>query len=178
MADFEQAVAVVLSHEGGFVDNPNDPGGATKYGISLRFLREEMRRNVRPIDVRQMTKDEAIDIYREWWWDRFGYGAIADQATATKVFDMAVNMGGKRAHRIVQEALNDLGFSLDVDGVLGAQTCVAIAKTEPRRLLSKLVARQSDYYRSLAQARPQFRVFLAGWLERAVWPLGTKESIA
>jgi len=182
MSSFDFALPVILAHEGGWSDNPRDPGGATKYGISLRFLRAQgidldMDGDVDADDVRALSPQHAAALYRARFWDAEGYGRIVDQQVATKVCDMSVNMGPRRAHRLCQRALNECGERLEVDGVLGPDTVDAVNRTEARELLLELCAEQTAYYTTLAEVKPALAVFLVGWTRRARWPWGPDEYI-
>lgn len=177
MADFATAVEVVLRHEGGWVNDPADPGGATNYGISLRWLRSVIP-DADEATIRHMTREYAMDLYRRHWWEPNNYGAIVDQNTAAKVFDMAVNMGAKQAHKLVQRACNACGYSLIVDGSLGPKSFMAINTAPSIPLLGKIVSEQSDFYRDLATRKPEMAKFLPGWLHRAAWPLGSNREAA
>lgn len=183
MSRFETAIPVVLAHEGGWADHPSDPGGATKYGISLRFLRShgldmDGDGDVDAQDVRGLTPAQASALYREHFWDRHGYGAIVDSQVATKVFDMAVNLGPKRAHRLTQHALRACGEAVEVDGVFGPKTLAAVNDCEARELLLELAHQQSTYYSTLIEMHPRFEVFRQGWKRRAAFPFGAGEYVA
>lgn len=156
---FQRAVEVVLGHEGGYVNDPRDPGGETKYGIS--------KRSYPSLDIANLTREDAIAIYYRDWWQRYGYGRLQDDVVATKVFDMAVNMGPATAHRLLQEALVFLSYSIAVDGILGPQTIGAANKADPKRLLQVLRWLAAHYYYRIAAQRPQSQAFLIGWLRRA-----------
>jgi lysozyme family protein len=179
-ADFDRAIPVILGHEGGaFVDHPADPGGATKWGITLSTLRRS-RPSATAADVAALTSSEASAIYRREWWDALGYAAIGSQIVATKIFDMAVNMGPRRAHRLAQRAFNSLGLAqiaaggaapqIPEDGLLGPVTFAALNEADAGGLLAALAAQQSAFYRELAARKPEMAVFLRGWLKRARWP--------
>ena len=157
---FEKAIPIILKHEGGYVDDPNDLGGETKYGIS--------KRSYPHLDIKNLTREEAIEIYRRDWWDKYRYGDIKDQDVATKVFDLSVNMGPAQAHKLLQRAVNwvsDAG--LVVDGILGPKTLLATNAAEPMKVLQALRFLAAEYYYSLAKARTESRTFLFGWLNRA-----------
>ncbi len=156
---FEKAITIVLKHEGGYVNDPNDLGGETKYGIS--------KRSYPHLDIKNLTVEQAIEIYRRDWWDKYRYGDIKDQDVATKVFDLSVNMGPATAHRLLQEALVFLGYSVAVDGILGPQTIGAANKADPKRLLQVLRWLAAHQYYRIAAQRPQSQAFLMGWLKRA-----------
>ena len=156
---FAAAVGVVLVHEGGYVNDPRDPGGETKYGIS--------KRSYPSLDIANLTREDAIAIYYRDWWQRYGYGRLQDEAVATKLLDMAVNMGPATAHRLLQEALVFLGYPVEIDGIIGPQTIGAANKANPKRLLQVLRWMAAHHYYRIADQRPQSRAFLIGWLKRA-----------
>lgn len=157
---FEQAVTIVLAHEGGYVNNPADPGGETKYGISKRSYPD--------LDIKNLTREQAIEIYYKDWWCRYRYGEIEDLDVATKVLDLSVNMGPGQAHRLLQQAINLVSDeNLKVDGILGPLTLAATNRVNPEKLRQTLRFYAAEYYYSLARARPESRVFLLGWLNRA-----------
>lgn len=176
MSDFEEAVEVVLKHEGGYVDHAADPGGATNYGISLRFIKAEGIEldidgdgDIDAEDIQQMTTDQAKEIYKKHFWDRYKYSQIQDQEIATKIFDMCVNMGPRQAHKIVQRACNNLleeGYWLSVDGLLGPKSFDVINNLS-NPLLKEIRECQSSFYHKLVGQKPQLQVFLKGWLRRA-----------
>jgi lysozyme family protein len=172
---FELALPIVLKHEGGYVNDPADPGGPTNYGISLRYLKSlipdddghllgdmDNDGDIDADDIRLMTPEVAAEIYKTQWWNRYKYYLIENQELATKVLDMSINMGAGRIHKIVQEALNLYGFSVKVDGILGPITYQAINATDPKEFLVTLKSEIAKFYRSLNRPR-----FIKGWLKRA-----------
>jgi lysozyme family protein len=180
MFGFEIAVAIILHHEGGYVDNPADPGGATRYGISLRFLRDEHidvdgDGDVDADDVKGLTLTKAIALYREKFWDRYGYAAIRNPVVAVKLFDMCVNMGPRQAHKILQTSLVALGFPVAIDGVLGPKTLFALNACAGWELVLELTEQHAEFYDFLVAQRPTFSQFHEGWLRRAAWPF-TKQA--
>jgi lysozyme family protein len=175
MADFNSALPVILRHEGGLVDDPKDPGGITNFGISLRFLEEHNLDlnddgEVNGQDIRGLTHDQAADVYRHYFWESNGYGRIPDQTLATKVFDVCVNAGPKRAHILLQRAVDALGATLATDGVLGPASWAAVLSADASALTQAMCDAQSAFYRSLVQEKPALSKFLQGWLKRAAWP--------
>lgn len=177
MASFAAAIPETLRFEGGYVDDPADPGGATDYGISLRFLKGELLDldhdgDVDADDVRGLTPEAASEIYRHFFWDRFGYGRIADQRVANKVFDAGVNIGPPRAIRLLQRSLCACGHPVEVDGSFGDKTLAAVNGSDPVRLLREMCQEHATYYRTLVELKPQLGKFLKGWLRRAhyCWP--------
>lgn len=182
MSRFEAAAPVILAHEGGYVDDASDPGGATKYGISLRFLREQgldldHDGDIDAADVRGLTKTAALAIYRERFWDAYGLDRIVDSQVATKVCDMMVNLGPKRGIRLLQRALRECGEQVEVDGVLGPKSIVAVNRCEARELLLELVYQHAGYYNTLVAIKPRFEKYINGWRKRAGWPFGADEYL-
>ena len=174
MRCFSKAITVVLEHEGGFSDHPSDPGGATNFGISLRWLKSQGLfgdldddGDVDIDDIKAITSETASRIYREKWWNRYHYDRFVDCSIAIKVFDMSINMGSNRAHRILQYAINGLGGNLIVDGIIGPITMKS-ANIEPKDILLKEIREeQKRFYLRLITKRPDLVVFKKGWLRRA-----------
>ncbi len=156
---FEQAVAEVLAWEGGFVNDPHDPGGATKYGISQRQYPD--------LQIHTLTVADAVALYHRDWWTRYGYGQLPHPCVAARLFCFAVNMGPQAAHRCLQRALRATGVRVREDGALGPQTLAACAQVSEAALLAALRSEAAGYYRGLVGARPALKRFLAGWLRRA-----------
>lgn len=181
MAEFVPAWEELLKEEGGLVDHPNDPGGITNFGISLRWALQTDDRDrdgfqdadinrdgkVNADDIRQLTKARTASLYRAYWWDEYRYGQIEDQALASRVFSMSVNMGASRAHKLLQRAVGACAPRITVDGLLGPKSRSAIACCHPGALLAALKAEQAGFYRLLAATKPRFKPFLQGWLNRA-----------
>lgn len=154
MSEFEPAVAWVLEHEGVLSDDADDAGGLTKYGISKKAHPD--------VDIANLTLAEAKEIYRREYWASQRYSEIADQRVATKIFDMAVNMGFKRAHIIAQAQVG-----VREDGVLGPQSIASLNAEPPQLLLTSLCEACEEFYRELVAHKPSNAKFLKGWLKRA-----------
>jgi lysozyme family protein len=189
--NFELAVANVLEHEGGLVNNIHDPGGATNYGISLRWLEKidladadiDRDGDVDADDIKKMTRAEAKKFYRKYWWQKYKYDKIEQAGVAIKIMDMSVNMGGKQAHKLVQRALRAVGAEVKDDGVLGPLTFGAINTATPTFFIPALRCTQAGFYYALVMRNAalrkakckkpngklyeDFSVFLKGWLRRA-----------
>lgn len=171
MSNFEQAVKVVLKHEGGLVNHPDDPGGITHFGISLRFLHSTQEyKNVDADFVRYLTEDQAKEIYKKYWWDKYNYGQFS-QSLATKIFDLSVNMGARQAHKLLQRACRSVGFVLVDDGLIGPKSLAVIDKITENGQVPELVAalrsEAAGFYRLLVEQKPSFKSFIRGWLRRA-----------
>lgn len=97
-ANFDACLRFVLQYEGGYVDDPRDPGGATNLGVTKDTLETWRRRPVTKAEVRALTRDEAAAIYRKLYWDAIG-GDILPAGVDLIAFDIAVNMGAGRARQ-------------------------------------------------------------------------------
>ncbi len=172
---FDDVFDVILEHEGGLSDDPNDPGDITKYGISLKFLESEGvdidgDGDSDADDIRALTKKFAKEIYYHRWWLKYRYERITNLTVATKVVDLAINMGANRAHKVVQRAVNHVYPGLlVVDGILGVKSLVAINHMPEKVLMDEIRLEAKEYYLSLVERNPKLNVFINGWLRRAEW---------
>ncbi len=174
---WQQAIDKVLSHEGLFSNHKNDRGGPTKYGISLRYLKIEGMDidgdgDVDIYDVLSIDKRRAQKIYKKEWWDKYKYDQILSPTISTKIFDLAVNMGSRQAHKIAQIAVNRIiNHPIEVDGILGKESLGAInsliIQKKEAELLNEIRENAAHYYVNLVADNPEYRVFLKGWLNRA-----------
>lgn len=160
MADFKKAIGMILKHEGGYVFDPDDPGGETNYGISKKSYPDT--------DIKNLTVDDAKEIYKRDFWDKIRLDEITKQNIASKLFDMAVNMGRSRAVKIVQDAVSKYSHEIAVDGIIGSQTIGAINSVKHSPAFLKLiVSLRIMRYIEIIEKRPASKKYLAGWLIRA-----------
>jgi hypothetical protein len=164
-ADFNAAVAVVLKHEGGYLED-HATGEILKFGLTAEFLRSIGLPHDRDA-IRNLTREQAIQIYREHWWEKYGFDRLREQRVANKFFDLAVNLGPQRATRLLQQALNRCGAQLAVDGILGERTIAAANEAPAECVLGHLRTLAAEHYRSLAAKDPKYLPYLEGWLKRA-----------
>lgn len=166
----------IVTREGGFVNDPDDPGGATKFGVTIHTLRR-LRPNARITvkDVRALTRAEAIEIYIEHYFKAPRIAELPAPLWPT-VFDMHVNAGGN-AMRILQRLLGQMGLHIAVDGVIGVQTIAAAKRAiemAPAHLVDAYGIARRNYYYDLADRRPTSRKYArrrdggkGGWITRA-----------
>lgn len=150
--NFDAAFETLLGHEGGFVDNPEDPGGATRWGITERVARA----NGYGGDMRVLPVATAKAIARTEYWD----AVCADQLPAAlryAVFDAAYNSGPPQAIRWLQRALG-----VKADGVLGSQTRRAALQNPPERVLARMLGARLQFLTQL----PAWGTFGKGWARR------------
>lgn len=178
---FDQAIKTILHHEGGFVDDPSDPGGATNYGVSIRYLKQrgdldgdgfldgdlDHDGDIDHDDIKNMTQAEAEDLYRTGFWDKSKLGEIDEYIIAERVFDMVVNMGPRQAGKIVQRACNYFGKRLTVDGIMGPASFRAVNSCNAEKLLREIRFNHAKFYLDLIEKKPTLAKFRNGWLRRA-----------
>ena len=152
---FNEIIDVVLHHEGGYVNDPKDPGGETNFGISKRAYPD--------VDMKTLTKESAKDIYKRDYWDRNHCGDLPDELRHV-YFDMCVNMGRGRATKIMQETANTKGADLKVDGGMGPKTIGALKNIE----LERVRAYRVKYYVNLIDRKPDLEKFYFGWFRRSL----------
>lgn len=157
---FDKAMEATFLHEGGYANDPNDRGGATKYGISQRSYPD--------LDIPNLAMEEAREIYRRDFWDRVRCSEIEYAPLAAKVFDAAVNMGPGAAVLCVQRAVNRMGAELVEDGAIGPKTIQAVNFEDDGGLvLTMFVGELVRKYLAISKRRGQAG-FLDTWLNRAV----------
>lgn len=174
---FEQAYAFVRHWEGGFVNDPKDPGGATKYGISFRFLKQYKKMgdidgdgDVDADDILALTPEKAMEIYREAFWRKQCLHELPPFEAAF-MFDTGINMGPLRAGQILQRVLNRHGAGLLVDGDVGPKTrraCLVICGDvhHGNAVMRELPFRRVRAYNDVVAANPALLKFMPGWLNR------------
>lgn len=157
---FKEAVNFVLQNEGGYSHNQFDRGGATAFGIDTS--------NNPEINASKLTKEDAIEIYREKYWNGTQIPFIQDNNIRIKFFDASVNMGYMQATKLLQRALNCTGTESIVDGVFGKKTLKNVNDCKnPMGLQFAFIAYLTNFYESLAEKDASQKVFLIGWLNRA-----------
>lgn len=169
---------LVLKHEGGYDNNPNDPGGPTKYGISMRFANDYKiarflgmdQDALTKEDIQKLTVEQAAQIYKKYWWDDNHYDSIQNKKIAIAIFDIGINIGAKRANKYLQMAINKYTSPfIAIDGIIGPKTLESLNKCPEfmcELILKNFANAVSWYYRSIALKNPKLKEFLQGWITR------------
>jgi lysozyme family protein len=169
MANFEQFFPTLLQFEGGYVHDPNDPGGATNKGITLQTFQKYAVSllNVQPTleNLENLSDDQASLIYKPIYWDAIKGDDITYQNLADIVFDFYVN-AGIHAGNLLQQILNNLGETLTVDGQIGAATLAALGKYDQVTVYQNYKQGRINYYQNLVNQNPILQKYLNGWLSR------------
>jgi len=155
MSKFDEIIEVVLEHEGGYVNDPKDPGGETNFGIAKRSNPD--------VDIKNLTKAEATLIYKTKYWDKNKVESLPEELWHI-YFDMCVNMGRSRAVKILQQSAVNRGRNIKVDGGLGPNTIKALKGVE----LERVRAFRVRYYVELVNKKPDLEKFYFGWFRRAL----------
>ena len=153
LTKFDDIIEVVLHHEGGYVNDPDDPGGETNFGIAKRSHPD--------VDIKNLTKDGAKEIYYQDYWIKNRVTQMPEDLKHI-YFDMCVNQGRGRAVKILQQSANAKGANLKVDGGLGPKTIGALNGVE----LERVRAYRIKYYADLVTRKPDLEKFYFGWFRR------------
>ncbi|HEX3101088.1 MAG TPA: glycosyl hydrolase 108 family protein [Pyrinomonadaceae bacterium] len=156
MSNFETAIAALLKNEGGYVNNPADKGGETKYGIAKKWHPE--------VDIKNLTVDGAKAIYKSDYWNPNNFDGINDAEIATAALDTVVNHG--RGAFLLQLAAQRAGVPIHPDGKIGPATLSALNSLPASVYLPKLYEVRKEYYTDLVAKDPSQAKFLPGWLKR------------
>jgi lysozyme family protein len=162
---------MISRHEGGFSWDENDPGGPTKYGISLATIESlnldidgDGKTDIK--DVRAMTYDQAKSIYKKQYWDKAYLDECEDQRVANRIMDIIVNTGHGGAMEICSRAL--LSCTLDMKSYSGFDEIIDMVNIiNDDIMVISLRSEQAGYYRVLAERNQKLKRFLRGWLNRA-----------
>tara|TARA_R100000700_G_C3109015_1_gene102808 strand:+ start:168 stop:680 length:513 start_codon:yes stop_codon:yes gene_type:complete len=156
-ANFFKSLEMVLKHEGGFVDHPEDPGGATNKGITHKTYSDFLGRPLEDVSELKNIPDEHVQqIYKDGYWNR----VKADQLSSGVdfcIFDWAVNSGPGRAAKALQKVV-----MVTQDGAIGPMTLAAVEEELPEEIIEKITKEREEFYRSLRT----FDTFGKGWLRR------------
>ena len=156
---FEKAFEYLIQNEGVYANDPNDPGGETKYGIS--------KRSYPSLDIRNLTVEKAKEIYHRDFWLKGNFDQISDPTLAVQLFDFSVNLGIKVGIKLLQRAIRAGGIHIQDDGIFGPLTLSGVKNSESKVLLAAIKSEAAGYYRYLVAKNPRLQKFLNGWLNRA-----------
>ncbi len=167
MNNFELALVHVLKAEGGYVSHARDLGRETNMGITRATLERHRGRPVTPEDVRNLSREEARDIYFHMYWLPLGLDQINHPLIAMSLFDQMINRRASEVVRGLQLKLStEMNLNLKPDGVLGPVTAEALNKLRPEKLLVTIVIEAQQSYLAIVERSPSQAVFLKGWLAR------------
>lgn len=153
---FEQALDVILEHEGGFVNHPKDPGGMTNLGVTKRVYEEWVGRSVQETEMRSLTPAKVAPIYKANYWQATKCDELPE-SVALCVFDSAVNSGTRRAAKWLQKSVGAVQ-----DGIIGPMTLAAVRDKSEREIINAYMDSRLSFLRSLRT----WSTFGRGWKRR------------
>ena len=155
MADFEIAILKIIKHEGGYVNDPKDSGGETKYGISKRAYPR--------VNIKNLTLQDAKAIYKRDYWDRIKGDLIESQEIAESIFDFGVNAGTRTSAKMAQLILDVVA-----DGNIGPKTIEVMNNFNKDLFMSSFALAKVARYIYLCERNPKNKRFFFGWVRRAL----------
>ena len=156
VSNFEKSLALILKHEGKFVNHKDDPGGMTNLGVTQSAWRDWVKHGVDEATMKSLTEEMVAPLYRLKYWD----ACLCDQLPSGVdylVFDFAINAGPSRAIKTIQRALK-----ITADGVIGPVTIKAIKGANAEDFITDFTHAKEVFYRGLST----FSIFGKGWLNR------------
>ncbi|EKF44083.1 hypothetical protein NA8A_00035 [Nitratireductor indicus C115] len=154
--NFARALPLVLKHEGGWADNPKDPGGATMNGVTLATFRRYVKADASKADLRAISDDQVATVYYRHYWAAVNAQALPSGIDYA-VFDFAVNSGPARAAKYLQSIAG-----VSVDGRVGPQTIEAVSAMDAAKVINKLCDARMSFLRKLKH----WPTFGNGWTRR------------
>ena len=154
--NFEKSLAELLKHEGGFVNHPSDPGGATNLGVTQAVWEDWIDRVVSEENMKALTPAKVAPLYREMYWDRIK-GDKLPSGVDYLVFDAAVNSGVSRAAKWLQMTVGAVA-----DGAIGEQTLKQVLLTNPQMIIDKYCSIRLEFLKG----RSTWPTFGKGWERR------------
>ena len=154
--NFEECMARLLEHEGGYVWHAQDPGGETNFGVTRATYEQYVGRQVMDGEMEGLTHDDVYPIYKENYWDTVR-GDDLPSGVDWSTFDWAVNSGKSRASKALQRIVG-----VEADGGIGPMTLQAVAEMTPEEIIKQMHYVRDNFYRSL----DTFEVFGNGWVRR------------
>lgn len=185
--NFNNSIEYILKNEGGLVDDKDDSGGITNYGLSLRYLKNLINKKpelksfydlnkdnkINADDIKLFNKNDAIKIYKEEWWNKYNYEKINYHPLATKIFDFSIHMGPTKAIKLLQKSCLKINpnSKLIIDGILNDETVNFINNltiSEKKLLTMTLSFMAIKFYLKLVKQNPKYNKYIKGWVKRAI----------
>jgi lysozyme family protein len=155
-SNFDKCLAMLLEHEGGYVNSKHDRGGMTNLGVTKRVYDEWIGRESTEQEMRDLTPDDVAPIYKKNYWDRVK-GDQLPSGVDWCAFDWAVNSGSGRPAKAIQRAVG-----ATQDGAIGNQTLGLVAEKDPKFIIDYVYTVRQAFYESL----DDFKHFGRGWSRR------------
>ena len=157
ISNWQKSFELMLKSEGGYVNNPADPGGMTNLGVTKATWENWVGRESDEAEMRGLTPEKVEPLYKKKYWDAVRGDEIENGGVAYLLFDFAVNAGVGRSIKTLQTAVG-----VTPDGGFGPMTMAAVQAVDPVELIERFSQAKEDFYRSLNT----FATFGKGWLNR------------
>lgn len=154
--NYEKCLAMLLKHEGGYVNHPSDPGGRTNLGVTQKVYEEYVGRPVSELEMRNLTPDDVAPLYKTKYWDKVR-GDDLPSGVDWAVFDWAVNSGTGRSAKALQRIVG-----ATPDGAIGPKTLAEVDSKDPKTVIMAMHEVRQEFYESLKT----FDTFGKGWTRR------------
>jgi lysozyme family protein len=149
---FNWIIKFVLDAEGGYTNDPVDPGGETNFGIDKRSHPD--------VDIKNLTVEQAKEIYWNEYWLKFSCDRF-EKPVGEVYFDCCVNTGAKQSNKFLQRAVGT-----EADGIIGPKTVSRLVVENPDVLANAMIGQRQKFYENLAESKPALKKFLKGWTNR------------
>jgi len=170
---FEKSFLFILKWEGGYVNDPDDPGGETKYGLS--------KRQYPNLDIKNLTVEQAKDIYYKDYWlkGKCDKLELFSNKLAFIHFNYCVNTGIKRASKFLQQSIQKYGYEITIDGIIGSKTLSLLKQCDKKFVYESYTNNATCFYTELVDRKPTLRKFYRGWMNRVIdaYKYGLQEFI-
>lgn len=161
MANYKELVPFILRWEGGFTNNKNDRGGWTCKGVTLTTFRSVYGQNKNANDLKYITNEQWMHIFKTLFWDKCKADKIQDQSIANMLVDWAWNSGAVHPIKALQRCVG-----VTADGIVGSRTLAAVNSASPLSLFGQLREKRIQFYNNIAANDPSQKKNLKGWLNR------------
>ena len=159
--NFDSSFLHVMQSEGGYVNDPKDPGGETNLGVTKAAWAAYLGRPVADGEMKALSVETVKPFYKKMYWDKMR-GDELPKGLDYLAFDFAVNAGAGQAAKFVQRAVGAVA-----DGAIGPATVALVLNVDPRTLILGFTNQKEMFYKDLAERKPDLTKFLKGWLTRA-----------
>lgn len=166
MAIFEPEFMKVINVEGGYVNDPDDAGGPTKYGVTIKTLSEYLGRPAKIEEVKTLSLDRAKAIFKSRYWDTCKLDAIKSQVVAHFIFDQSINSGQGTAIIKAQEVVG-----AKIDGLMGPTTIAMINAFPEKEFIKRFFKAIQLRYIEICVSKPSQLKYIEGWINKRANPM-------
>lgn len=165
---FKLALEYLFKNEGPeYVDNPNDSGGPTKFGVTQRMYSNYLGKVVSDDEMKSLTPEDVGQFYEDKYWFPLWGERISICAIAVAMFDTSVLYGPQRAIKFAQNAIDDCGMAVIADGIMGETTMELLNKMEKQEFVLEYYSQVRNRINEVCAINPKNEIFKRGWQDRA-----------